>query len=142
MMGALAAGCAFGTAGTAAAHAIQYPVGALTHTPHGLGRRDHDALCDELQPPVAPRRDGRDRPTRSASTVPAADDDELADAAIDEVTPAVRGDRHHADARRARPAGDKLDWTAEQALGIDRLIKNNPRPLDLAAMRAPGARRL
>ncbi|MBN9216942.1 MAG: iron-containing alcohol dehydrogenase, partial [Mesorhizobium sp.] len=37
MMGALAAGCAFGTAGTAAAHAVQYPVGALTHTPHGLG---------------------------------------------------------------------------------------------------------
>ena len=39
MMGALAAGCAFGTAGTAAAHAIQYPVGALTNTPHGLGSR-------------------------------------------------------------------------------------------------------
>src|SRR6185436_12972764 len=37
MMGALAAGCAFGTAGTAAAHAVQYPVGALTHTAHGLG---------------------------------------------------------------------------------------------------------
>ncbi|TIT45839.1 MAG: iron-containing alcohol dehydrogenase, partial [Mesorhizobium sp.] len=37
MMGALAAGCAFGTAGTAAAHAVQYPAGALTHTPHGLG---------------------------------------------------------------------------------------------------------
>src|SRR6185312_14140813 len=37
MMGALAAGCAFGTAGTAAAHAVQYPAGALTHTAHGLG---------------------------------------------------------------------------------------------------------
>ena len=24
-------------AGTAAAHALQYPVGALTHTPHGVG---------------------------------------------------------------------------------------------------------
>ncbi|MDX8463918.1 iron-containing alcohol dehydrogenase, partial [Mesorhizobium sp. VK2D] len=30
---------------------------------------------------------------------------------------------------------DKIDWTAEQALGIDRLIKNNPRPFDIAAMR-------
>jgi alcohol dehydrogenase len=29
---------------------------------------------------------------------------------------------------------DKVDWTAEQALGIDRLIKNNPRPFDLVAM--------
>ncbi|MBU1305282.1 MAG: iron-containing alcohol dehydrogenase, partial [Alphaproteobacteria bacterium] len=37
MLAAMAAGCAFGTAGTAAAHAIQYPVGAITHTAHGLG---------------------------------------------------------------------------------------------------------
>lgn len=37
MLGSLAAGLAFGTAGTATAHAIQYPVGTLTHTPHGLG---------------------------------------------------------------------------------------------------------
>lgn len=37
MMGATLAGLAFGVAGTAAAHAIQYPVGALTHTAHGAG---------------------------------------------------------------------------------------------------------
>src|SRR5690606_37570074 len=37
MYGALMAGLAFGTAGTAAAHALQYPVGALTATPHGVG---------------------------------------------------------------------------------------------------------
>jgi alcohol dehydrogenase class IV len=32
-------------------------------------------------------------------------------------------------------AADKLDWTAEQAFGIDRLIKNNPRSFDLDAMK-------
>ncbi|MBB4846242.1 alcohol dehydrogenase [Paucibacter oligotrophus] len=37
MYGALHAGLAFGVAGTAAAHAIQYPVGAETHTAHGAG---------------------------------------------------------------------------------------------------------
>ncbi len=37
MLAALAGGYAFGTAGTAAAHALQYPIGALTHTPHGAG---------------------------------------------------------------------------------------------------------
>src|SRR5690606_28755849 len=37
MYGAMAAGLAFGTAGTAGAHAIQYPVGATTHTAHGAG---------------------------------------------------------------------------------------------------------
>jgi alcohol dehydrogenase class IV len=37
MLASLSAGCAFGAAGTAAAHAIQYPVGNETHTPHGMG---------------------------------------------------------------------------------------------------------
>ena len=35
-------------------------------------------------------------------------------------------------ADRSCPA---LDWAAEQALGIGRLIKNNPRSFDAAAMR-------
>jgi alcohol dehydrogenase len=35
--GSLVAGMAFGATGTHLCHAIQYPVGALTHTPHGLG---------------------------------------------------------------------------------------------------------
>ena len=35
--GSLCAGLAFGTAGTAVAHALQYPIGTRTHTPHGLG---------------------------------------------------------------------------------------------------------
>jgi alcohol dehydrogenase class IV len=30
---------------------------------------------------------------------------------------------------------EKLDWTAEQAVGIERLVKNNPRPLDLTSMK-------
>jgi alcohol dehydrogenase len=36
-LGALYGGLAFGTAGTSIAHALQYPVGALTHTSHGVG---------------------------------------------------------------------------------------------------------
>ncbi|MEX0428633.1 iron-containing alcohol dehydrogenase [Nocardioides sp. DS6] len=35
--GSLLAGMAFGTGGTHLSHAIQYPVGAMTKTPHGLG---------------------------------------------------------------------------------------------------------
>jgi alcohol dehydrogenase len=36
-LGALLGGIAFGSTGTHLCHAIQYPVGALTRTPHGLG---------------------------------------------------------------------------------------------------------
>lgn len=35
--GSLLAGVAFGSAGTHLSHAIQYPIGAMTKTPHGLG---------------------------------------------------------------------------------------------------------
>jgi alcohol dehydrogenase class IV len=35
--GSLLAGMAFGSAGTHLSHALQYPIGAITHTPHGLG---------------------------------------------------------------------------------------------------------
>ncbi|MFC6357089.1 iron-containing alcohol dehydrogenase [Luethyella okanaganae] len=35
--GSLLAGMAFGATGTHLSHAIQYPIGAMTHTPHGLG---------------------------------------------------------------------------------------------------------
>ncbi|WP_192250653.1 iron-containing alcohol dehydrogenase [Mesorhizobium silamurunense] len=134
MMGALAAGCAFGTAGTAAAHAVQYPVGALTHTPHGLGvatmlpyvmSYNLSAATEEIAELGGalgvPRQDR--------------DADQLADATIKEVArlfKAIGITRTLADLGLPE---DKIDWTAEQALGIDRLIKNNPRPFDLAAMR-------
>jgi len=37
LFASLSAGMAFGHAGTAGAHALQYLVGAATRTPHGLG---------------------------------------------------------------------------------------------------------
>ena len=65
------------SAGTAAAHAIQYPVGALTHTPHGVGvgallpyvmEFNRPARVPELAAVAA--RDGRARPTRRPRTSP------------------------------------------------------------------------
>lgn len=56
--GSLLAGIAFGSAGTHLAHAIQYPVGALTQTPHGLGTGlllpfALTAILSEATPPLA-----------------------------------------------------------------------------------------
>jgi alcohol dehydrogenase class IV len=134
MMGALAAGCAFGTAGTAAAHAIQYPVGALTHTPHGLGvatmlpyvmTYNRKSAATEM----AEIADAFGLPTAGLST------DEKADAAIAEVTRLFAAIGITPTLAKLGLPEDKLDWTAEQAIGIERLIKNNPRPLDLATMK-------
>ncbi|CAH0342686.1 iron-containing alcohol dehydrogenase [Rhizobium sp. CECT 9324] len=126
MMGATLAGLAFGVAGTAAAHAIQYPVGALTHTAHGLG-----VAC--LMPYVM------------AWNAPAIRD-ELEQIAMatglagpDAVIPALSAlfDRIGIPAtlRDLGLAEDRIDWVSEQSCGITRLIQNNPRPLALSDMR-------
>jgi alcohol dehydrogenase class IV len=134
MMGALAAGCAFGTAGTAAAHAVQYPVGALTHTPHGLGvatmlpyvmTYNRAVVAEQIaEVGAALGVDGEGRSVEAMADATIAEISRLF-AAIG-ITPTL--------AALGLPA-DKVDWTAEQALGIGRLVKNNPRSLDLDVMR-------
>jgi alcohol dehydrogenase len=134
MLGALAAGCAFGTAGTAAAHAIQYPVGNLTHTAHGAGVASLLPYVMEFNRPASihsfaqiARAVGIDDPTST--------DDALSRRLVDEVArllDSIGIPRTLADL--GLPA-DKQDWTAESALAITRLVKNNPRPLDLQALR-------
>ncbi|TCU14479.1 iron-containing alcohol dehydrogenase [Rhizobium sullae] len=135
MMGALAAGCAFGTAGTAAAHAVQYPVGAVTHTAHGLGVATmlpyvmtYNRRVASAEIAVVGRALGLD---------PAGIEDEetLADAAIGEVSRLFAAIGISPTLATLGLPENRLDWTAEQALGIGRLIKNNPRSLDSAAMR-------
>lgn len=127
MLGATLAGLAFGVAGTAAAHAIQYPIGALTHTAHGTG-----VAC--LMPYVM------------AWNAPAIGP-ELAEIAramglsqADQVIPAIaalfRRIGIPATLRDLGLAEDRLDWVAEQSLGIGRLMQNNPRPITPEDMRA------
>jgi alcohol dehydrogenase class IV len=134
MMGALAAGCAFGTAGTAAAHAIQYPAGALTHTAHGLGvatmmpyvmnYNRSVSITEMSEIGVALGLDARGLGPEA-----------MADAAIAEISRLFAAIGITPTLAALGLAADKLDWTAEQAVGIERLIKNNPRPLDLTSMK-------
>lgn len=126
MMGATLAGLAFGVAGTAAAHAIQYPVGALTQTAHGAG-----VAC--LMPYVM---------QWNAPTI-GPELDEIARAAgidgggnvIAEVAALFGRIGIPATLQALGLAEDRLDWVSEQSCGIARLIRNNPRPLDLPDMR-------
>ena len=134
MLGALAAGCAFGTAGTGAAHAVQYPVGAVTGTPHGLG-------VAAMLPFVM----AYNRPAATAEFAAIADalglsladgsPEGRAEAAIAEVARLFAAIGIPADLKALGLPADRLDWTAEQASGIDRLVKNNARPIDPSQMR-------
>lgn len=133
MFGAMAAGLAFGTAGTAAAHAVQYPVGAMTHTPHGTGvalmmpyvmQINRDWCAPELV----------EIGETMGVPMPAGSLEQRADATIDAVSDLftkVGIPKTLADLGINR---DQLATVEEQSLGIARLIKNNPRPLDASSM--------
>jgi alcohol dehydrogenase class IV len=135
MMGALAAGCAFGTAGTAAAHALQYPVGNATHTAHGDGVASLLPYVMEFNRPACV-----DSFAQIARMLGLGDayntDEELSHILVDEVARLLASVGIPRTLKDLGLPADKQDWTAESAISIARLVKNNPRPLDLRAMQA------
>ena len=134
MLGALAAGCAFGTAGTAAAHAIQYPVGNLTHTAHGAGVASLLPYVMEFNRPASVRSFAQIARAVGLSDANSTDES-LSHRLVDEVARLLESIGIPRTLADLGLPPDKQDWTAESALAITRLVKNNPRPLDLQALR-------
>lgn len=126
MLGATLAGLAFGVAGTAAAHAIQYPVGSLTHTAHGLG-----VAC--LMPYVMTWNAPLIRPELAKIAQSAGLDG--ADSVIPALASLFGRIGIPATLRDLGLEENRIGWVAEQSSGITRLIQNNPRPLDPLEMR-------
>jgi alcohol dehydrogenase class IV len=135
MLAALCGGVALGTAGTAAAHALQYPLGALTHTAHGAGtgcllpyvmRFNLSARVQEYG--EIARALGVD--TEGLSSAGAAQ------AAVEEVDRLVSGLGIPATLEALGVTRDQIPVLAKQGLEATRLVNNNPRPLDLEAMTA------
>jgi alcohol dehydrogenase len=135
MLGALAAGCAFGTAGTAAAHALQYPVGNLTHTAHGAGVASLLPYVMEFNRPSCTGAFAQIARVLEIGNVDDSDD-ALSRRLIDEVARLLESVGIPRTLKDLGLPADRQEWTAESALGIARLVKNNPRPLDLPAMQA------
>lgn len=131
MLASLAAGCAFGTAGTAAAHAIQYPVGNLTHTAHGDGVATLLPFVMQYnQPCCMPAF------AELARTIglPDAPPEEMSQGFIDAVADLLGRVNIPRTLAALGLQAEQQDFVAENALNAARLVKNNPRPLDLAAM--------
>ncbi|GAB5079041.1 iron-containing alcohol dehydrogenase [Arthrobacter sp. AD-310] len=133
MLAALYGGIVLSNAGTAAAHAIQYPVGALTHTPHGVGvglllpyvvRHNFSAIMPQLaQIAEALGRDTRGMDLRSSAIAGVEAIDEII-AAI-ELPPTLE---------ELGVKESDLSRIATLSLNSKRLIDNNPVPLDLDAV--------
>ncbi len=133
MLASLAAGCAFGTAGTAAAHAIQYPVGNATHTPHGMGVALLMPYVMEFNRPSCVSAYAE---IARAVGLAGKDDDDLSKKLIDAVAALLKEIKIPVTLKELGLPEDKQDWTAEAAIGAARLVGNNPRKLDVDALKA------
>lgn len=132
MLGATLAGLAFGTAGTAAAHAVQYPIGAMTHTPHGAG-------VAVMMPYVMEFNRGHCEPElaeigQAMGLKAAGGVFEQAGATIDAVEQLFASVGIPKTIADLGIVQSQLAQVAEQAMGSARLIKNNPRPIELRSM--------
>lgn len=132
MFGALNAGLAFGVAGTAAAHAIQYPIGALTKTAHGLGVAVLLPYVMEYNRPAAI---GEFAHIAKIFGVTAADPEALSLKAIDEIVALFESIGIPKTIAELGVGADQIDWIAKQSLLSARLVDNNPRSLDQSKIR-------
>ena len=135
MLGATMAGLAFGSGGTAAAHALQYPLGAKTKSAHGLGigillpytiahnlDAAEDAYGDIGRAIGVAGKDSDDAEAAAAFMT-----------ALTELFAAI-GIPPTLDAVGVKE--EDLDQMSELAMSAARLIENNPRPLDPPALRS------
>jgi len=132
-LAALLAGMAFNSAGLGAVHALQYPVGAVTHTPHGLGT---GLLLPYVVAHLLPAN-----PDAFAEIAGWLGEDvagmSAADAGALCVEAIQRLKRDVGLPMRLRDLGVReadLPPMAEQAATYQRLLRLSPRPLDVAAL--------
>ncbi|MGP3533785.1 iron-containing alcohol dehydrogenase [Microbacterium sp. RD1] len=128
MFASYCAGMAINTAGTAGAHAIQSPIGGLTHTPHGFGIA---ALLPSVMRYNLPTRVpefaeiGRLLGTADAT----APEIEQARAGIEGVERLLEVLGAPTDLEALGLSPDDFGFVADQALLATRLTANNPREL-------------
>lgn len=132
-LAALYGGLALSTAGTAAAHALQYPVGALTGTSHGCGVGVLLPYVMEYNLPDRIAEFGRI--ARALHLPRATGDLDTARAAITGVEDLLASVGIPRDLGTLGVPADRLDWVAEMAMSATRLVQNNPRPLRTEALR-------
>ena len=125
--GAMLAGMAFGAAGTSAAHAIQYPIGALTKTAHGLGVA---ALMPYVMAYNRPSCTTEFAQIATAMGVVSGTESERADRAVFRVAELFAAVGIPKTLPELGVTKDQLDWIVDRSLLPARLVNNNPRPLE------------
>jgi alcohol dehydrogenase len=125
----LLGGMAFSAAGTAAVHALQYPVGEATHTPHGLGNA---VLLPTVMKNITPSR------ISEMAYIARSLDPDLASATDEDAAPRAAWLVEQLGAKVGIPKGlralgvkeDQLPELARMASSVRRLLDNSPVAFD------------
>ena len=133
LFGAYCAGMAINTAGTAGAHAIQSPIGGLTHTPHGFG---NSALLPYVMRYNLPTRVPEFAEIGRLLGVADASDsmESQAQSAILRIEAILETLGAPLDLRTLGLEPKDFDFVAKQAMLATRLTANNPRELSVDAV--------
>ena len=130
-LGSLLAGMAFGPTGTHLSHALQYPIGAITKTPHGLGTGLMVPFVLQAAAAVVPERLAAiDRAL--GGTEP--DDAVAAQNAVDRVADLCREIGIPSSLAEIGVTEDQLEHIAELALRSKRLVGISPVGSDRATL--------
>nr|WP_278116456.1 iron-containing alcohol dehydrogenase [Mesorhizobium sp. WSM4875]WIE94813.1 iron-containing alcohol dehydrogenase [Mesorhizobium sp. WSM4875] len=135
MLGSTLAGLAFGTAGTAAAHAIQYPIGAETHTAHGLGVGVLLPFTMRFNASVAAKAYAEIAWEIGVAPT-GANDASAADALIDALSTLFARIDLPRTLDKIGVTPGSLDSIASLSMNAARLVENNPRPLSPESIRS------
>jgi alcohol dehydrogenase class IV len=133
LFGAYCAGMAINTAGTAGAHAIQSPIGNLTHTPHGFGI---SALLPYVMRYNLPTRIPEFAEIGRILGVAAPSDCEerQAQSAIERIEVILETLGAPLDLRTLGLDPGSFEFVAKQAMLATRLTANNPRELTIESV--------
>ena len=132
-LASLLAGMAFSCAGTAAVHALQYPVGEATHTSHGLGNAVlMPAVLKAISKARVPELAFIARSL--APTLNQQSDEAAAQQAPELVAKLGESVQIPRGLGKIGMKREQLNEMAELASGIKRLLDNSPVPFDQAAL--------
>lgn len=137
MFAAYCAGMAINTTGTAAAHAIQSPIAALTHSPHGFGV---GALLPYVMRFNLPFATAEFAEIGRTFGLNGTDDATLARAAIERVEALLEAVGCPLDLAALGVGPQHFDQIATSSVQATRLVLNNPAPMTVESVKALLAR--
>jgi alcohol dehydrogenase class IV len=128
-IGSMLGGFCLGPVNTAGVHALSYPLGSMFHLAHGLSNALLLPYVMEYNMPAAPRRYAD--VARALGCPTCATDEETATAGINKIRELIKQCDIQARLSEAGITKEAIPAMAANAMKITRLLKNNPRPINL-----------